>query len=97
MFSCLPSHNGPGLPLYKHVDKKILVPPPQVTEQGEDLLHDDQVGHDGMLHGSSFVRLDKPLLPKIQARGVFLVDTSSFSPESLLACKKYKKTCSDEA
>ena len=70
------------------MDERILVPPPQVTEQGEDLLHDDQVGHDGVLHGSSFVRLDKPLLPKIQARGVFLFDASSSSPECLPVCKK---------
>ena len=45
------------------MDERIRVPLPQVTKQGESSLHDDQVGHDGVLHGSSFVRLDEPLLP----------------------------------
>ena len=74
-FLCLPSHDAE-----EHVDERVLVPPPQVNEQDEDSLHDDQVGHDGVLHGSSFVRLDQPLLPKTQlARGVYLFGASSLS------------------
>ena len=37
------------------------VPTPQLTKQDEVSLQDDQVGHAGVLHGSSFVRFDKPL------------------------------------
>ena len=37
------------------------VPPPQPTEQAKVSLQDDQAGHACVLHGSSFVRLDKPL------------------------------------
>ena len=62
-----------GPALYKHVDERVFVPPPQVIEQGEYSLHDDQVGHCGVLHDSSFVRLIEPLLPKIQVRGFFFV------------------------
>ena len=32
-----------------HVDENCCIPPSQVTEQGEDSLHDDQVGHDWAL------------------------------------------------
>ena len=63
MIIFLPLQIVEGLALYKHVDERILVPPPQVTEQGEDSLHDDQVGHVGVLHGSCFVRLHEPVLP----------------------------------
>ena len=40
-----------------HVDISCRLPPPQVTEQDEYSLHDDQVGHDCVLHGSFLVRV----------------------------------------
>ena len=44
---CLPLQIVEGLALYKHVDERVLVPPPQEIVQGKDSLHNDQVGHDG--------------------------------------------------
>ena len=44
-----------------HVDKNCCIPPSQVTEQGEDLLHADQVGHDCVLQDVILVRFDSPL------------------------------------
>ena len=44
------------------MNEKFFVPPTRVTTQGEGSFHDDKVGHDGVLHGSSFVRLDESLL-----------------------------------
>ena len=48
-------------PLYTQSDVRSCVPLPQVTEQPEPILQDDQVGHGGVLHGSFLVRLDDPL------------------------------------
>ena len=53
-------HNVAGLPLYVQVDISCRVPPPHVTEQDEDSLQDDQVGHDCVLHGSFLVRVKEP-------------------------------------
>ena len=43
-----------------HLDRRCRVPPPQATEQDDDSLQDDQVGHDCVLHGSFLVRLKDP-------------------------------------
>ena len=44
-----------------HVDKNCCVPPSQVSEQGEDSLQDDQVGHDCVLQDLFLLRSDSPL------------------------------------
>ena len=44
-----------------HVDTNCCVPPSQVTEQGEDSLQDDQVGHDCVLQDLFLLRCDSPL------------------------------------
>ena len=44
-----------------HLDTSSRVPLPQVTEQDEAILQDDQVGHDGVLHDSLLVRLEDSL------------------------------------
>ena len=44
-----------------HVDENCCVPPPQITEQGEDSLQDDQVGHDCVLQDPFLLRRDSPL------------------------------------
>ena len=57
--SCIsPPHKTTGFPLYVHVDTNRRIPPPQVTEQDESSVQDDQVGHDCVLHCSFLVRLD---------------------------------------
>ena len=42
------------------VDISCCVPAPQLTEQGEAVLHDDQVGHDCVLQSSVMVWLEDP-------------------------------------
>ena len=54
----LPSHKVAGFLLYEQMDESCRMPSPQVTEQGEDSLQEDQVGHDGVLQSSSCVRVD---------------------------------------
>ena len=50
--------------MYKQFAVRSCVPLPQVTEQPEPILQDDQVGHGGVLHGSLLVRLEEPLSNK---------------------------------
>ena len=57
--------------MYGQFEVSSCVPLPQVIEQSEPILHDDQVGHGGVLHGSLFVRFKDPLSNK---RKVFCLD-----------------------
>ena len=53
-----PSHSATEIPLYMHLDVSCRVPPPQVTEQDEATLQDDQAGHDWVLHVSFLTRFE---------------------------------------
>ena len=57
-----------------HLDIRCRLPPPQVTEQDENSLQDDQVGHDGVLHDSFFVRLTDPLPNAMKSLVLYLTD-----------------------
>ena len=57
--SCIPPpHKTTGFSLYVQVDINRRIPTPQVTGQDKSSVHDDQVGHDCVLHCSFLVRLD---------------------------------------
>ena len=56
-----PHKEIPVFPLYVQVDVTSCVPRPQVVEQDEAKLQDDQVGHDCVLHVSFLCRLKDPL------------------------------------
>ena len=57
----IPSHKGMSTPLYSQCDESSCIPLPQVTEQSEAILQDDQAEHDCVLHGSLLVRFEDPL------------------------------------
>ena len=59
-----------------HVDINFRFPRPQETEQGGDSVHDDQAGHDCVLHDSFLVRFEDPLSNE---RNVDVILRSSFS------------------
>ena len=50
-----------AFPLYMHVDENCCDPLPQVTEQNEDSVQDDQVGHDCVLQDRFLLCIDSPL------------------------------------
>ena len=59
--------------LYSQCDESSCVPLPQVTEQAEPILQDDQAGHISVLHGSFLVRMESPLAIAKQTKSWFTI------------------------